>query len=84
MEWCAKHDVHRRNTMTPTGQARPTGGAPDPVGLAVAEKMQERLRPAEIILLGSRAAGDHRPRLRRRPHGRLCRRGRRQGDGRDP
>ncbi len=46
--------------MTDTGQARPPLGTPDPVGLAVAEKMQERLRPAEIILLGSRAAGDHR------------------------
>ena len=31
------------------------------MGLAAAEKMQERLRPAEVILLGSRAAGDHRP-----------------------
>ena len=47
--------------MTRTGQARPTGGAPDPVGLAVAQEMQERLRPAEVILLGSRAAGDHLP-----------------------
>ena len=46
--------------MTETGQPRPPGGAPDPVGLAVAEKMQERLRPAEVILLGSRAVGDHR------------------------
>ena len=43
-------------------QARPTGGAPDPdLGLAVAQEMQERLRPAEVILLGSRAAGDHWP-----------------------
>ena len=47
--------------MTQTGQARPSGGAPDPVGLAAAREMQERLRPAEVILLGSRAAGDHRP-----------------------
>ena len=39
----------------------PYRSAPDPVGLAEAEKMQERLRPAEVILLGSRAAGDHRP-----------------------
>ena len=46
--------------MTQTGQAHPTRGAPDPVGLAAAEEMQERLRPAEVILLGSRAAGDHR------------------------
>lgn len=47
--------------MTETGQASPFRGAPDPVGLAVAQEMQERLRPAEVILLGSRAAGDHRP-----------------------
>ena len=60
-EWSAKDDVHRRNTMTLTGQARPTGGAPDPVGLAVAREIQERVRPAEVILLGSRAVGDHRP-----------------------
>ena len=46
--------------MNETAQARPTGGTPDPVGLAAAERMQEGLRPAEVILLGSRAAGDHR------------------------
>ena len=33
----------------------------DPLGLAIAREMQERLKPAEIILQGSRAAGDHRP-----------------------
>ena len=47
--------------MTETGQARPPGGTPDPAGLAAAREMQERLRPAELILLDSRAAGDHRP-----------------------
>ena len=47
--------------MTETALRRPTRGAPDPVGLAAAQKMQERLRPAEVILLGSRAAGNHRP-----------------------
>ena len=61
MEWCAKDDVHQGNKMTRTGQAPHSGGAPDPVGLAVAQEMQERLRPAEVILLDSRAAGDHRP-----------------------
>ena len=35
--------------------------APDPQALAIAREMQERLHPAEVILLGSRAAGDHRP-----------------------
>ena len=35
--------------------------APDPVGLAIAREMQEQLKPAQVILLGSRAAGDHRP-----------------------
>ena len=35
--------------------------APDPVGLAIAQEMQERLKPALVILQGSRAAGDHRP-----------------------
>ena len=34
--------------------------SPDPVGLAIAREIQERVRPAEIILSGSRAAGDHR------------------------
>ena len=34
--------------------------SPDPVGLAIARKMQEQLRPALVILQGSRAAGDHR------------------------
>ena len=34
---------------------------PDPVGLAIAQEMQERLKPAVVILQGSRAAGDHRP-----------------------
>ena len=56
MEWCANDDVHGRNAMTETGQPRPPGGAPDPVGLTVAEKTQERLRPVEVIHLGSRAA----------------------------
>ena len=35
--------------------------APDPEGLAIAREMQQRLHPAEAILQGSRAAGDHRP-----------------------
>ncbi len=34
---------------------------PDPEALAIAREMQERLHPAEVILMGSRAAGDHRP-----------------------
>ena len=34
---------------------------PDPEGLAIAREIQDRLRPADIILSGSRAAGDHRP-----------------------
>ena len=35
--------------------------SPDPMGLAIAREVQERMRPAEIFLSGSRAAGDHRP-----------------------
>ena len=35
--------------------------SPDPVGLAIAREIQERVRPAEIILSGSRSVGDHRP-----------------------
>lgn len=35
--------------------------APDPEGLAIAREIQKRAHPAEIILGGSRAAGDHRP-----------------------
>ena len=34
---------------------------PDPEALSIAREMQERLRPDRVILLGSRAAGDHRP-----------------------
>ena len=34
--------------------------APDSAALAIARQMQELLKPAEIILLGSRATGDHR------------------------
>ena len=34
--------------------------APDPEALAIARGMQERLQPAEVILLGSQATGDHR------------------------
>ena len=49
-----------RNMSYVTDQTRPTISGPDPLGLVKARKMQERLRPAEVILLGSRAAGDHR------------------------
>ena len=35
--------------------------SPDPEGMAIAREIQEKVRPAEIILGGSRAAGDHRP-----------------------
>ena len=38
---------------------RPNG--PDPEALATARWLQELLRPTEVILLGSRATGDHRP-----------------------
>ena len=34
---------------------------PDPEGLAIAREIQRKVRPAEIILGGSRASGDHRP-----------------------
>ena len=35
--------------------------APDPEGLAIAREIQNKVRPAEIILGGSRAVGDHSP-----------------------
>ncbi len=35
--------------------------APDPVGLAIAREIQQKVHPAEIILGGSRAVGEHRP-----------------------
>ena len=35
--------------------------APDPVGLAIGREIQLKVHPAEIILCGSRAVGDHRP-----------------------
>ena len=38
----------------------PRRNAPDPQALAIAQAMQERLQPAEIILQGSRATGEHR------------------------
>ena len=39
----------------------PRPANPDPEALTIAVEMQRRLQPAEVILLGSRAAGDHRP-----------------------
>lgn len=39
---------------------RPSRKAPNPLVLSIAREMEERLRLAEIILLGSRAAGEHR------------------------
>ena len=47
--------------MTALGQAHPPEGRPDPVGLAIAREMRDLLCPVQVILLGSRAAGDHRP-----------------------
>ena len=38
----------------------PRLNTPDPEALVIARDMQERLQPAEIILLGSRAVGEHR------------------------
>ena len=35
--------------------------SPDPEGLAIAQEIQERVRPAEVILFGSRADGSHSP-----------------------
>ena len=35
--------------------------SPDPEGLAIAREIQDRLRPAEVILFGSRADGSHSP-----------------------
>ncbi len=35
--------------------------SPDPEGLAIAREIQKTVRPTEIILNGSRAAGDHHP-----------------------
>ena len=40
---------------------KPWRHVPDPVALAIAREMQEQLQPAEVILLGSRATGEHRP-----------------------
>ena len=34
---------------------------PAPEGLTIAREIQDRLRPAEVILFGSRADGSHRP-----------------------
>ena len=35
--------------------------APDPEGLAIAREIQQKVHPAEVILGGSRAVGEHRP-----------------------
>ena len=35
--------------------------SPDPEGLAIAREIQKMVHPAEVILGGSRAVGDHRP-----------------------
>ena len=47
--------------MPETDQPRPAKSGPDPLGLSIAQEMQDRLHPAQVILQGSRAAGDHRP-----------------------
>ena len=39
----------------------PRRNAPDPEALVKAREIQGRLQPVEVILLGSRATGDHRP-----------------------
>ena len=36
-----------------------TRNPPDPAALAIPRQMQELLKPAEIIVPGSRATGDH-------------------------
>ena len=38
----------------------PRRNTPDSGALVMAQEMQERLKPAKIILLGSRAVGEHR------------------------
>ena len=38
----------------------PRLNTPDPEALVIARDMQERLKPAKVILLGSRAVGEHR------------------------
>ena len=38
----------------------PCLNTPDPEALVIARDMQERLKPAKVILLGSRAVGEHR------------------------
>ena len=43
-----------------TNQTGPAKSAPDPQALSIAREMRERLHPAEIILQGSRATGEHR------------------------
>ena len=52
-----------------TGPQAPSGdragmgprlNTPDPEALVIARDMQERLKPAKVILLGSRAVGEHR------------------------
>ena len=47
-----EHDVHDRPDTSAQQRARPPGPG--------AREMQERRRPAEVILQGSRAIGDHR------------------------
>ena len=46
--------------MPVTDQTGPAKSAPDPQALSIAREMRERLHPAEIILQGSRATGEHR------------------------
>lgn len=60
MRWCVNENargMRMNSVMKPTD---PFHKAPDPLTLSIAREMQERLRPAEIILLGSRATGEHR------------------------
>ncbi len=53
--------------------------SPDSEGLAIAREIQDRLRPAEVILFGSRADGSHSP-GHRGPHRHSPGRGRRRTD----
>ena len=51
----------QRDSLTEGANMSTLHSSSDPVGLAIAREIQERVSPAEVVLIGSRAAGDHRP-----------------------
>ena len=51
----------QRDFLTERADMSTLHNSPDSKDLSIAREIQKRVHPAEVILGGSRAAGDHRP-----------------------